>query len=135
MDIIHGDPVVNTGPRRPVVGILDQAPQDLLKDWLGVDASDGNIYCDREWRAACPFQIYGCRCIVLINADEPICGGLSLRPSSCVNLWPSDCFREWAHDMFIALRGHLKQEFGRVEYVWRVIPCPRASVMRTLSFT
>ena len=59
-DIVHGGRVVNTAPLRPVVGTLDQAPLDFLKDWLGVSASDGNIYCDGEWRATCPFQIYGC---------------------------------------------------------------------------
>ena len=74
VDIIHGDRVVNTAPRRPVVGILDQAPLDFLRDWLGVDASDGNIYCDGEWKAAYPFQTYGCRHIVSINAEEPIRG-------------------------------------------------------------
>ena len=82
-DIVHGERVVNTAPRRPVVGTLDQAPLDFLKDWLGVDASDGNIYCDGEWRAACPFQIYGCRHIVSIHAEEPIRGGCGLRASSC----------------------------------------------------
>ena len=57
VDIIHGERVVNTAPRCPVVGTLDQpeAPLDFLKDWLGVDASDGN--CDGEWKAACPFKL------------------------------------------------------------------------------
>ena len=77
MDVIHGDRVVNTGPRCPVVGILDQAPLDFLKDWLGVDASDGNP--DGEWKAACPFQVYGCRCIVPINPERPTRGECASR--------------------------------------------------------
>ena len=47
-DIIHGERVINTAPRRPVVGALDQPPLDFLKDWLGVKTSDGNIYCEGE---------------------------------------------------------------------------------------
>ena len=114
-DIIHGDRVVNIGPRRPVVGTNGQAPQDFLKDWLGVDASNGIVNCDSEWRAAYPFQMYGCRCVVSINAEEPIRGGLSLRAPSYANLLSSGCLHEWAHNVFVALSGHLKQGSGQVE--------------------
>ena len=107
--------MVNTAPRRPVVGVLDQAPLDFLRDWLGVDASDGNIYCDGEWRAACPSQTYGCRHIVSINAEEPVRGGCGLRASSCANLSLLGHFLEWARDIILALRSHLKTEFTRVQ--------------------
>ena len=108
----------NTAPRRPVVRILDQAPGlDFLRDCLGVDASDGNIHCDGEWKAACVFQTYGCRHIVSINAEheEPIRGGCGLHASSCANLSLLGRFFEWARDIILTLRSHLKAEFKRVE--------------------
>ena len=83
VDIIHGERVVNTAPRRPVVGILDQAPLDFLKDWLGVDAFDGNS--DGEWMAACPFLVYGCRCIVSNNSEKPVRGECASRALSQAN--------------------------------------------------
>ena len=109
-DIIHGERVINTAPRRPVVGALDQAPLDFLKDWLGVEASDGNIYCEGEWRAACPLQIYGCRHIVTINAEGPVRGGCGLRALGHVDLSFSGHFLEWARDIILAMRSHLKAE-------------------------
>ena len=113
VDIIHGERVVNTAPRRPVVGILDQAPLDFLKDWLGVDAFDGNP--DGEWMAACPFQVYGCCGIVSINPEKPTRGECASRVLSQANFSLLGYFHEWARDMILALRGHLKQEFKRVE--------------------
>lgn len=113
VDIIQGERVVNTAPRRPVVGVLDQAPLDFLKDWLGVDAFDGNP--DGEWVAACPFQVYGCRGIVSINPEMPVRGGCASRVLSQANFLLPGYFYEWARDMILALRGHLKQEFNRVE--------------------
>jgi hypothetical protein len=113
VDIIQGERVVNTAPRRPVVGVLDQAPLDFLKDWLGVDAFDGNP--DGEWVAACPFQVYGCRGIVSINPEMPVRGGCASRVLSQANFLLPGYFYEWARDMILARRGHLKQEFNRVE--------------------
>ena len=113
VDIVHGERVVNAAPRRPVVGILDQAPLDFLKDWLGIDAFDGNP--DGEWKAACPFQVYGCRCIVSNNSEKPVRGEYASRALSQANPSLPGYFHEWARDMFLSLRGHLKQEFERVE--------------------
>jgi hypothetical protein len=113
VDIIQGETVVITTPfRRPVVGILNQAPLGVLKDWLGVDAFDGNS--DGEWLAACPFQAYGCRCIVSIDPEMPVRGGCASRAPSQANSPLPGYFHEWARDMMIALRAHLKQEFTRV---------------------
>ena len=69
----------------------------------------------REWKAACPFQIHGCRHIVSIHAEEPIRGGCGLRASSCANLSLSGHFLEWARDIVLALRNHLKAECERDE--------------------
>ena len=46
MDVIQGDRVINPDSRRPIVGVLDQATLDFLKDWLGIDAPDGNEVCN-----------------------------------------------------------------------------------------